>query len=221
MQLTEANLPPITTFTDYFRMNVYVDELLAAFGYSYRAAQVRLPITGAPPAWGDELRRRIEAYLPYVAFANEQARRECLVAPVLLGLVSHFHAHLRIEYPIEVSERLRGTLDYLIQGERQFLVVEAKNADLQRGFTQLAMELVALDQWNQLSAPTLYGAVTMGNAWQFGILDRTDRRVTQVLRLFSVPDDLTDLLRVLVAILEGRTVLESAEASPAPCAGRG
>ncbi|MFM7558688.1 hypothetical protein [Cylindrospermopsis raciborskii] len=38
-------------------------------------------------------------------------------------------------------------MDYLIQNSQVFLVVEAKNEDLEKGFLQLAMELIALDKW--------------------------------------------------------------------------
>ncbi|NJM85028.1 MAG: hypothetical protein HC873_14160 [Leptolyngbyaceae cyanobacterium SL_1_1] len=35
-----------------------------------------------------------------------------------------------------------------------------KNADLARGFTQLAIELIALEQWTDSATPRLYGAVS-------------------------------------------------------------
>jgi|GEM_PF-3587930 len=43
-------------------------------------------------------------------------------------------------------------------------------ADLSRGFSQLAAELVALDQWIDSSQAEIIGAVTTGNIWQFGVL---------------------------------------------------
>ena len=81
------------------------------------------------------------------------------------------------------------------------MVIEAKNADLENGFSQLAVELVALDQWTENTAPILYGAVSTGNIWQFGILHRENKQVTQDLNLFRVPADLEDLLHVVNAIL--------------------
>lgn len=54
---------------------------------------------------------------------------------------------LNIEYPINVSEQLKGSFDYYISSSNSLLVVEAKQSDLSRGFTQLAIELIALDQW--------------------------------------------------------------------------
>nr|MDZ8163459.1 hypothetical protein [Nostoc sp. CmiSLP01]MDZ8287103.1 hypothetical protein [Nostoc sp. ChiSLP01] len=47
------------------------------------------------------------------------------------------------------------------------LVIEAKQSDLGRGFTQLAVELIALDQWTRSETPILYGVVTTGEDWLF------------------------------------------------------
>jgi hypothetical protein len=41
---------------------------------------------------------------------------------------------------------LRGTLDYFMPAKQSLLVVESKQPDLVRGFTQLSAELLALDQ---------------------------------------------------------------------------
>ncbi|NET61595.1 MAG: hypothetical protein F6K47_37385 [Symploca sp. SIO2E6] len=52
---------------------------------------------------------------------------------------------------------LKGTLDYYFP---DLLVIEAKRDNLDHGFTQLAVELIALDQWINSESPILYGAVT-------------------------------------------------------------
>jgi hypothetical protein len=88
-----------------------------------------------------------------------------------------------------------------LQGVQNVVVIEAKQADLTRGFTQLAVELIALDQWTNSDAPLLYGAVTTGDVWRFGVLDRAGKRVTQDLNLFRVPEDLPTLLSSFVGIL--------------------
>ena len=78
------------------------------------------------------------------------------------------------------------------------MVIEAKNEDLERGFLQLAIELIALDQWIESNQATLKGAVSTGNIWQFGQFDRQSRLVTQDLDLYRVPADLDNLLRILI-----------------------
>jgi hypothetical protein len=82
------------------------------------------------------------------------------------------------------------------------LVIEAKNADLAKGFTQLAVELIALDYWTESDRPILPGAVSTGDIWQFGILHREQKQIQQGLTLYRVPDDLESLMRILVKILE-------------------
>ena len=48
-----------------------------------------------------------------------------------------------------------------------------------------------------------YGAVTMGEFWRFGKLDRSQKTIFRDIYLFKVPDDLDDLLKVMVGILDG------------------
>ncbi len=153
------------------------------------------------------LQAQIEENLTYVDLNSETARREILVAPLLLRICRIAHSKLKIEYPIHVDDRLKGSLDYYIQSQQgtqsNFLVIEAKQADLTKGFTQLAVELIALDQWIESDAPMLCGAVTTGDIWKFGILDRTNKTITQDLNLYRVPADLEVLMQILVGLLGG------------------
>jgi hypothetical protein len=191
------------TFTDYFKLGAEVKDVLADFGYSFERRACELPHTARSLDRLDDLRGRIEASLPYLNLTSEVARREFLISPVLLEVVLYTHAEIRVEAPVQVSAQLQGTLDYLLEAESNLLVVEAKNADMTRGFTQLAVELVAMEQWTESQAPELYGAVSVGDIWQFGILDREAKRVTQDLNLYRVPADLNDLMSILVGILVG------------------
>lgn len=86
-----------------------------------------------------------------------------LIAPIVTELVYYTHARLSIEYPIRVNNRLQGNLDYLLRTKNNLLVIEAKQADLTRGMTQLAIELIALDEWTESIQPDLFGSVTTGN----------------------------------------------------------
>ncbi len=190
------------TFADYFKLNLEVEDILTYFNYSFLVQNYTLPCrTDLSPERLDDLKARLEESLPYLSLTSEIARREFLIAPVLMELIHYTHAKIRVEYPIEVSDQLKGTLDYYVQAKHNLLVIEAKNADLQRGFTQLAIELVALDQWLEDSAILVYGAVSMGNIWQFGILDRQSKQIIQDLNLYRVPADLKELMGILVAIL--------------------
>lgn len=136
----------------------------------------------------------------HYSVVSEMARREFLIAPVLTDLLHYTQATLNIEYPVAVSNQLKGTLDYL-QNQQIFVVIEAKNEDLERSFVQLAIELIALDQWIESDQTLLPGAISTGNIWQFGQFDRQSRVITQDLDLYRVPADLEDLLRILIKTL--------------------
>ena len=82
------------------------------------------------------------------------------------------------------------------------LVIEAKQADLSRGFTQLAVELIALDQWTNSDTPILYGAVTTGEDWRFALYNRQAKQITEDIKLYRVPEELTELMNILVSILK-------------------
>jgi len=118
----------------------------------------------------------------------------------LLEVIGYCQCQLRIEYPLTVNKWLKGYLDYLIISTNSLLVIEAKNDDITRGFTQLAVELIALSQFEEKSI--LYGAVTIGDVWRFGKIDLNTQQIIQDINLFKIPDDLENLVQVLVGILE-------------------
>lgn len=189
------------SFADYFKLNFASQDILAYFGVTLQKQSLQFPRYEQTLDRLIDLKARIEESLPRISLTSEMARREFLIAPVLTDLLHYTQATLNIEYPVAVSNQLKGSLDYLLQNDQTFLVVEAKNEDLERGFVQLAIEMIAIDQWIESEQPILYGAISTGNIWQFGQFNRQTRVVTQDLNLFRVPADLDDLLRILVKIL--------------------
>ncbi|MEL6408748.1 MAG: hypothetical protein AAFR81_30570, partial [Chloroflexota bacterium] len=155
-----------------------------------------------PLPFVNELLARIERTLRLTDLTSEVARREVLISPVLFAACDYLDQKLKIEYRVDVSKQLRGSFDYFIPSENNLLVIEAKNADLSRGFTQLGAELIALDQWTTQETPILYGAVTTGDTWQFGQFLRAERKVLKDIKLYSVPLELEKLLSRLVGIIE-------------------
>lgn len=82
------------------------------------------------------------------------------------------------------------------------LVIEAKKQDLDYGMPQLLTEMIALDQWDRSpDQPILIGAVTTGKIWEFAMLDRTNKHFQQGLQRYRAPDDLEDILRILIQAL--------------------
>ena len=190
------------TFADYFKLNFAPQDILAYFKVSLQRRFLKLPRHPGPLDRLVQLKSRVEESLPRLGLTSEMARREFLIAPVLTDVLHYTQATLNVEYPVAVSNQLKGSLDYLFQNHQTFLVVEAKNEDLERGFVQLAVELIALEQWIDSEQSILQGAISTGNIWQFGQFDRESREMTQDLDLYRVPADLEDLLRILVRILE-------------------
>lgn len=193
------------TFADYFKLNFAPQDILAYFGATLQRLTLSLPNYTGTLDRIHELNDRIAESLPRVGLSSEIARREFLIAPVLMDVLHYTQANLNVEYPIAVSHQLKGSLDYLLQDHQTCLVIEAKKEDLERGFVQLAIELIALDRWIESEQPILYGAISTGNIWQFGTFDRQSRQVTQDLNLYRVPADLDELLRILVGILSAQT----------------
>lgn len=189
------------TFADYFKLAAETDDVLAHFSYSFEAKKLALPSTSRELARLDDLRDQLALVIPHISLTKETARREFLIAPVLTQVIAWTGARVRSEYGLNVSPQLQGSLDYLLQVQRRLLVIEAKREDLTRGFTQLAVELIALDRWLEADEPLLYGAVSTGLAWQFGVLDRKAKHITQDLTFFKMPDELAPVARTLVGIL--------------------
>lgn len=191
------------TFSDYFELNPPLDDLLAYFGYSRQVQSAILPHSQHDLSYFAHLRSQLETHLAIVDLNSEAARREVLVAPILFHVGAYLKTRVQIEYSLHVNKQLKGKIDYYIQRQHNFLVIEAKNDDLGRGFTQLAVELIALDKWREPDDKLLYGSISIGDVWRFAILDRLTKVITQDINSYSVPTDLEELLRILIAILEG------------------
>jgi len=190
------------TFADYFKLNYEPDEIIEYFGYKLQSQSLTLPTTQQNLERLTDLKNRIEESLPYISLTSETARREFLIAPVIMELIHYTHAKVRVEYGLNINHQLKGVVDYYIKADNQLLVIEAKNADLERGIVQLAVELIAFDNWFPIDHPILYGAVSIGNIWQFVVLHRESKEITQDLNLYRVPNDLEILMKILVALMK-------------------
>ena len=74
------------------------------------------------------LEKRLLQTLELVDLTSEMARRETLIAPVLLEVCAQTHQQLKIEYAVDVSKWLRGSFDYFIPSAQNLLIIGA--ADL-------------------------------------------------------------------------------------------
>ncbi len=190
------------TFQSYFTFKFAIADILRDLDTTYSLAPLTLPVSPIGTIANiAELSHRIDRTRQQVSLESETARREVLISPILLEVATSINARVNIEYSIEVSQYLKGELDYYLESIDSLLVIEAKKSDLTRGFVQLAAELIALDQWTDRTNPILYGAVTTGDSWIFGCFDRTHRTITQDLKIYRVPEDLNHLVLILAGIL--------------------
>ena len=189
------------TFSKYFELNADPEELFAELGVKLESQNLNLPKALRSPQFLSALEARINRGLQLIDVTTEMARREILISPILFEVCSLVNQKIKIEYAVNVSNWLRGNLDYLIQSESQLLVIEAKNADIARGFVQLGAELIALDQWTNSTTPIIYGAVTTGDVWKFGFLDRSNKILYRDTNVYAVPANLALLVSILLGII--------------------
>jgi len=188
-------------FSNYFELGLTADDLVAELGYTFERKFLTLPQYSDDLNRIADLKQRIEEILPYLDLENEAIRREMLIAPIISDLIRHSRAKLRIEYSIRVDNRLQVKLDYLLRSTHNLIVVEAKQADMRRGFAQLAAEMIALDQWTDSPQTEILGAVTTGNIWQFCVLDRRSKSICEGVNLYRLTEELEMIIRILLARL--------------------
>ena len=131
-------LPESVRFSQYAEFNVGTETVLAELGYRFARDSIALPtvaVSDIPSDRRASLRGQIETAIRVVGFNSEMARREFLMAPIVLEAARCAGADLASEHPFDVSPRLHGSLDYLLRKENALVVIEAKNADLSRGVT--------------------------------------------------------------------------------------
>lgn len=189
------------TFRSYYEMKFAPSDILADLGCSLQKAALSLPHSHQDIPLLESLKTQLAETSLLIEFNSEQSRREALIAPVILTIARTLKINTAIEYSIRVSNWLKGDLDYYLKQDSNLLVVEAKNADLVRGFVQLASELIALASWETESAQHLYGAVTTGELWLFGCYDQEAQSIIQDITLYRVPQELTEILQILMGIL--------------------
>ena len=192
------------TFSDYFDMNHPTDEIVGEFGYSYEIKIIELPkSTDYDQNSIKNLQDVYYTVFPRIPLNSEIAKREFLVAPLILEVVKNSTVKINIEYPLNIDDKLSGYLDYLLKANQEIIVIEAKKKDVENGFNQLAVELIALDKYEEDDGiDTLYGAVTLGDMWKFGILERTKKHIVKNIHSYIIPEDTEAVFSTLMGIIK-------------------
>jgi hypothetical protein len=192
------------TFSKIFELKAYTEDVISDFGYEFVRGHLVFPHFPGDISIYEQTPRKIQSILPFIDLVNEVTRREMIISPVISDLIEATQARVRIEFPIQVNSQLQGFLDYYLVSQSEVIIIEAKQEDLYNGFTQLATELIALDQWDRTpNQSTLVGAVTTGLIWQFGRLQRETKQIEQDLNIYRLLEDWDPLLRILIQALLG------------------
>ncbi|MDM8568718.1 hypothetical protein QUF50_04235 [Thiotrichales bacterium HSG1] len=194
------------TFSDYFNMNNPTEEIVGAFGYSYALQVINLPKSDV---YNKETLENLKAtyytILPKITLTSEIAKREFLIAPILLELLKATESKINVEYPIDLDDKLSGFIDYLIRSKQDLIVIEAKKGDLDKGFNQLSVEMIALDKYEDCDLPAFYGVITVGDIWKFAILQRKEKHIIKDIHSYRIPEDIEDVFAILKGIVELRS----------------
>uniref|UniRef100_UPI0040577663 hypothetical protein n=1 Tax=Candidatus Electrothrix sp. TaxID=2170559 RepID=UPI0040577663 len=194
------------TFSDYFELGNPTEEIIRSLGYAFSTQALDLP---RKDTISRELIEQVSttyySILPKISVNSETAKREVMIAPVLHAVIQYINARLNIEYPVSINDKLSGTIDYLFRSSQELIVIEAKKGDLDRGFNQLAAEMIAMDMYEegQIDPTKVYGAITIGEVWRFAVLERKEKLLIKDIHTFRFPEDLTEIFSVVIGILEG------------------
>jgi hypothetical protein len=191
------------TFSDYFDMVNPIDEIVGEFGYSFSIEGLDLPrYTDYDPGVIQRLNDIFYTVFPKITLTSEIAKREFLIAPIMVELARNADVRINTEYLLNIDDRLGGSLDYLVKARQELIVIEAKKKDIDSGFNQLAVELIALDKYeDNRREGFLYGAVTLGDIWKFGILDRGKKHIVKNIHSHTIPDDIEQVFSILMGII--------------------
>ena len=150
---------------------------------------------------------------------TEKARSEFIIAPILLEVRSLVQNSVSVfsgvEFNVDSEQGLIGICDFLFSRSTQqlyleapvLIVVEAKNENFKQGIAQATAEMVATQIFNDREGSPqsrIYGAVTIGNSWQF--LQLENRVLTVDYRSYDL-DELPEILGILVAMLENPVIV--------------
>jgi hypothetical protein len=186
-------------FSDYFKLNIDTDELLNEFGFGFEKKTIFTNIQAEKDI--SILQNDLDFIVQNLDFSSEMMIREFLISPILIFMLKHKKFKLKSEKTIYFNERLKGTVDYYIENSSHFAIIEAKFQDLNSGFKQLAMELIALDSLIENRENKIFGAVTIGTDWIFAQVDRENKTILKDSKIIRIPEETEKLVGILSYII--------------------
>lgn len=129
-----------------------------------------------------EFRTLFEFDMAHIDVRDEAARRETVIYPILREAFRHHTEQLSLfsHRLLVADEQLSGIADYFI-AKRSILgrnvlewpilvIAEAKRDDFEQGWAQCLAEMIAAQRLNDDESIPMYGIVTNGDIWEFGVL---------------------------------------------------
>ena len=193
------------TFSDYFKMNIDIENLAKTFGYKFEIDEIKFKKNDLNDNFHyfiQDFYQNFNKVKKNINLKSEMAKREFLVTPIIYELVKNIDVKVDIEANTYFDKTLKGTIDYVLNNKNNiFIAIEAKNSDIEKGIVQLVAELIAIDKIIEEKSDFIYGAVTIGFTWCFVVLDRKQKLITQHIDYYSIKE-LEDIIKILVGILE-------------------
>ncbi|TAH22139.1 MAG: hypothetical protein EAZ08_01385 [Cytophagales bacterium] len=118
----------------------------------------------------------------YEALTTEKAKSEYIVVPIIKELHRHnvdkFSSFSGFEFNVDKSKGLTGFCDFILSAQAKqleitapiFCLVEAKNAEIEKGLAQCGAEMHAAQIYNEREnnpQKIIYGCVTNAFSWCF------------------------------------------------------
>ncbi|MFS0516725.1 hypothetical protein ACEYW6_18695 [Nostoc sp. UIC 10607] len=129
------------TFSQYFLLPNPTIDVVAEFEYSDDRTELQLPRYFADISYLEFLQNYLQRNIKLFNPTAEISIREFMIAPILAEICAQTKAQLYNEYPLHVDGKFKVSLDYYLHKSNSLLVTEAKQSDIRRGFTQVAVEL--------------------------------------------------------------------------------
>lgn len=191
------------TFSDYFDMTASTEDIVTELGYQFSVEKLNLPTqTNYDSDIITKLNNNYNSIFAQINLSSELAKREFLIAPLLIALTQHSTTKINVEYPIYINEKLSGSLDYLLKTSQEIIIIEAKRKDIDSGFNQLAAQLIAMDSYeDHASIDVVYGAITLGDVWKFALLDRATKTIKKDIYSYTIPHNTDEIFAILMGIL--------------------
>jgi hypothetical protein len=99
------------TFSQYAEMPFGTEDILAEFGVGFKTAALQLPTR--LPISSSALKAELEENRAIVDTTSTMLRRASQIFPVLKTVCKFSQTQFKIEYPVQVSNWLRGSFDYI------------------------------------------------------------------------------------------------------------